>query len=55
MFEKGSQLRNRWRDIVSEKGGDGAVMDVCMWVSRATFDVVGIGGPSMIPVQALFI
>jgi len=44
MFEKCFRLRNRWRDIVGKNGGDGSVLDVYLWVSRATFDVIGTAG-----------
>lgn len=43
MFKKGSKLKNRWRDIIGENG-DGVVLDVCMWASRATFEVIGAAG-----------
>ena len=44
MFEKGFRLRNRWRDAIGENGGDGSVLDVCLWTGRATFDVIGTAG-----------
>lgn len=44
MFERGFRLRNRWRNIIGKDGGDGAVLDVCMWASRITFDVIGAAG-----------
>jgi hypothetical protein len=44
MFEKGFKLRNRWRDIIDKSDGDGSVLDVGLWVSRATFDVIGSAG-----------
>ena len=44
MFEKVFRLRNRWRDITGKSGGDGTVLDICLWVSRATFDVIGAAG-----------
>ena len=51
IFEKGFKLRNRWHGIIDANGGDGVVIDVCMWVSRATFDVVGVAGSYITPVQ----
>lgn len=45
VFERGFCLRDRWRGIISKTGGDEAVLDVFMWVSRATFDVIGAAGP----------
>lgn len=44
VFEKGFQLRNRWCDIISSSDGGEAVIDVCVWLSRATFDVMGAAG-----------
>ena len=44
VFERGSRLRNRWRDIIGKSGGDESVLDVCLWASRAAFDVVGAAG-----------
>ena len=49
-FKKGVELRNRWMSLIkqahAEEGmGDvGAKLDVCHWVSRATFDVIGLAG-----------
>ena len=39
VFEKGFRLKNRWHDIISK-----TVKDVCEWVGRATFDVMGATG-----------
>jgi cytochrome P450 len=44
VFERGFRLRNRWREIIRKDGGSGAVLDVCMWASRTTFDVIGAAG-----------
>jgi hypothetical protein len=60
VFKKGTQLRDRWVELVDEAGvraeveregkGDGVAeykglkMDVAMWISRATFDVIGMAG-----------
>jgi hypothetical protein len=44
MFEKSFRLRNRWCDIINENGGGEAVLDVSMWASRATFDVISAAG-----------
>jgi hypothetical protein len=54
VFEKGFKLRNRWRDIIDKNGGDEAVLDVCLWVSRATFDVIGSAGSCSIPSHMQF-
>ena len=52
-FKKGVELRNRWMSLIkqahAEEGmGDvGAKLDVCHWVSRATFDVIGLAGKQL--------
>lgn len=47
MFEKGVQLKDRWTAMMHEDA-DGkkssATIDVCHWLSRAAFDVVGLSG-----------
>ena len=50
VFERGFRLRNRWRGIIGKDGGNEAVLDVCMWAGRTTFDVIGAAGC----VQCLF-
>ncbi|RDB16987.1 hypothetical protein Hypma_002672 [Hypsizygus marmoreus] len=51
VFRKGSELGDRWMDLIvhhnlgAEKpSADGLTLDVCHWVSRATFDVIGSAG-----------
>ncbi|KAA1472890.1 cytochrome P450 [Dentipellis sp. KUC8613] len=48
VFRKGEELRDRLMEVIdSEKDlspGEGATLDVCRWISRATFDVIGIAG-----------
>lgn len=53
VFDKGNELKDRWMDMIVEQsqaeGGEksetqGTVLDVCHWVSRATFDVIGLAG-----------
>ena len=44
VFNKGNQLRERWLQLGRESSSDGMVLDVCHWISRATFDVIGIAG-----------
>ena len=51
VFEKGFRLRNRWRDIISKNGGSEAVMDVYVWLGRATFDVMGTAGLCTAPLS----
>ena len=48
MFEKGFRLRDKWRDIVGKNDKDGSVLDICLWVSRATFDVIGTAGSCIV-------
>lgn len=51
-FQTGLALRDRWMALISdvqdvpasEKSGGGRKLDVCHWVSRATFDVIGLAG-----------
>ncbi|KXN90645.1 Cytochrome P450 4F1 [Leucoagaricus sp. SymC.cos] len=48
VFDKGNQLKDKWVGIISNGpqtcGGSSARLDVCHWISRATFDVIGIAG-----------
>ncbi|KZT26770.1 cytochrome P450 [Neolentinus lepideus HHB14362 ss-1] len=49
VFSKGHELKEKWNTIISEDHGGlakekGIVLDVCSWVSRATFDVIGSAG-----------
>ena len=52
VFVKGNELKERWTALIaqsqshdtSEKATNGAKLDVCHWVSRATFDVIGSAG-----------
>lgn len=51
VFGKGNELKNRWLEMVQQNEVDGArpnregaLIDVCHWVSRATFDVIGLAG-----------
>ena len=55
-FQKGFELRDRWMALIAEAKaqnhqGEGdakpagwAKLDVCHWISRATFDVIGLAG-----------
>ena len=54
VFERGFRLRDRWRDIMRKDGGDEAVLDVCMWASRITFDVIGAAGSYVTPLPRAF-
>ncbi|KAK0195304.1 cytochrome P450 [Armillaria mellea] len=46
VFRKARQLTNRWLSIMKdhEDGGEYLIIDVCHWLSRATFDVIGLAG-----------
>jgi len=51
IFNKGEELKDRWMGLVQEqavkdtqKNPTGLQLDVCHWVSRATFDVIGLAG-----------
>ncbi|KAF8159536.1 cytochrome-450 hydroxylase [Crassisporium funariophilum] len=48
VFKKGSELNARWLEMVKQHQNTDAkqplVVDVCHWISRATFDVIGIAG-----------
>ncbi|KAI0063640.1 cytochrome P450 [Artomyces pyxidatus] len=46
VFNKGEDLKNRWKEMIAqqaaETGEKGLKLDVCHWMSRATFDVIGL-------------
>ncbi|KAI0305588.1 cytochrome P450, partial [Multifurca ochricompacta] len=50
VFNKGEELKERWMGLIqksvsnSEKNSRSIRLDVCHWVSRATFDVIGLAG-----------
>ena len=51
VFNKGEELKDRWMGLIqeqaikdSQKNSTGLRLDVCHWVSRATFDVIGLAG-----------
>lgn len=48
VFKKGNELADRWMDMVIQDGakvqGGSARIDVCHWINRATFDVIGLAG-----------
>ncbi|KAF8906588.1 cytochrome P450 [Gymnopilus junonius] len=43
VFNKGNNLKDKWLEILNVSSGPIAI-DVCHWVSRATFDVIGLAG-----------
>ncbi|KAK0455092.1 cytochrome P450, partial [Armillaria borealis] len=46
VFKKAQQLTNRWLSIMKKHEDEGEYLniDVCHWLSRATFDVIGLAG-----------
>lgn len=48
VFQKGSQLKDRWMEmaIQAEESSQNSEIkvDVCHWINRATFDVIGLAG-----------
>ena len=51
VFNKGEELKDRWMGLIqensikdSQENSTGLRLDVCHWVSRATFDVIGLAG-----------
>jgi len=56
VFSKGEELRDKWMDIIraaeedqepsEEQNSRQVEIDVCHWISRATFDVIGLAGKS---------
>ena len=58
VFAKGDELKERWLEIIREAGagtekGKGSKMklDVCHWVSRATFGVIRSVGKYLLDVH----
>ncbi|KAF8622374.1 hypothetical protein AX15_007102 [Amanita polypyramis BW_CC] len=44
VFRKGLELKVKWLDFIKLGHQGRTKVDVCHWVSRATFDVIGIAG-----------
>jgi len=46
VWGKGNELKNRWLGVIKESGDseNGVRLDVCHWISRATFDIIGLAG-----------
>jgi cytochrome P450 len=42
-FRKGDELGDKWMEMIIQENGS-ARIDVCHWISRATFDVIGVAG-----------
>lgn len=48
VWGKGNELKDRWLGIIQEgeETENGVRIDICSWISRATFDVIGLAGQS---------
>ncbi|KAJ3516711.1 hypothetical protein NMY22_g14142 [Coprinellus aureogranulatus] len=47
VFRKGDELKNKWLELAEKQASqckEPLRLDVCHWVSRATFDVIGVAG-----------
>jgi cytochrome P450 len=44
VFNKGNLLKEKWLQLGRESASRELTIDVCHWVSRATFDVIGVAG-----------
>lgn len=54
VFRKGDELKNKWIELAVEQSGhnkEPLELDVCHWVSRATFDVIGVAGVCSRPLR----
>ena len=49
VFGKGGELRDRWMGLMGD--GKGIRLDVNHWLSRATFDVIGLAGKCRHPLE----
>lgn len=43
VFNKGNELKDRWLEMI-QASPEPLTIDVCHWISRATFDVIGLAG-----------
>jgi len=50
VFRKGNELRDKWSELLDKPSTreDGIEIDVCHWISRATFDVIGLAGENFL-------
>lgn len=46
VFTKGAELKDKWMGMGSNGAGS-LVVDVSHWISRATFDVIGLAGQNL--------
>ena len=47
VFNKGNILKEKWLQLGRESAARELTLDVCHWVSRATFDVIGVAGKAI--------
>ena len=49
IYTTGQELRDKWNELIDNGStSDGSVkLDICMWVSRATFDIIGLAGKTL--------
>ncbi|KAG8213983.1 cytochrome P450 [Butyriboletus roseoflavus] len=50
VFRKGDELRDKWFELLDKPPAreEGIEIDVCHWISRATFDVIGLAGETLL-------
>lgn len=54
VFKKGVQLTEAWMDMLPSADETGAAtIDVCQFMSRVTFDVIGLAGESVLAWSSL--
>lgn len=58
VFAKGDELKEKWLEMIREAGAGtekgergGMKLDVCHWISRATFDVIGSAGKYLLDIH----
>lgn len=54
VFRKGTELRDKWSELLDKPPTreGGIEIDVCHWISRATFDVIGLAGENFLGLRA---
>ena len=55
VFNKGLSLKDKWLSLIkdAEYPNGGLKLDVCDWISRGTFDVMGSAGMLCYPVLSV--
>lgn len=46
VFRKGNELKDKWFELL-DKSQEGTEIDICHWISRAAFDVIGLAGETL--------